>query len=28
VRGTGEALEEMEILHKVEVPVQFANRPR
>jgi rod shape-determining protein MreB len=27
-RGTGEALEEMEILSKVEVPVQFAKIPR
>ena len=28
VRGTGETLEEIEILHKVEVPVQFASPPR
>jgi rod shape-determining protein MreB len=28
VRGTGESLEEIEILHKVEVPVQFARPPR
>jgi rod shape-determining protein MreB len=27
-RGTGESLEEMEILSKVEVPVQFAKIPR
>ncbi len=28
VRGTGEALEELEILQKVEVPVQYAKPPR
>lgn len=28
VRGTGEALEEIEILQKVEVPVQYARPPR
>ncbi|MBX6773299.1 MAG: rod shape-determining protein [Chloroflexi bacterium] len=28
VRGTGEALEEIEILHKVEVPVQYSRPPR
>ena len=28
VRGTGEALEEIEILRKVEVPVQYAKPPR
>jgi rod shape-determining protein MreB len=28
VRGTGEALEEIEILQKVEVPVQYAKPPR
>src|SRR6266852_7711231 len=28
VRGAGEALEEIEILHKVEVPVQYARPPR
>ncbi|HEY8884803.1 MAG TPA: rod shape-determining protein, partial [Chloroflexota bacterium] len=28
VRGTGEALEEIEILRKVEVPVQYARPPR
>ena len=28
VRGTGETLEEMEILQKVEVPVQYARSPR
>ncbi len=28
VRGAGEALEEMEILYKVEVPVQYARPPR
>ena len=28
VRGTGESLEEIEILHKVEVPVQYAVAPR
>jgi actin-like ATPase involved in cell morphogenesis len=27
-RGAGEALEEIEILHKVEVPVQYARPPR
>jgi rod shape-determining protein MreB and related proteins len=27
-RGTGEALEEIEILQKVEVPVQYARPPR
>ena len=28
VRGAGESLEEIEILHKVEVPVQYARPPR
>ena len=28
VRGAGEALEELDLLHKVEVPVQFAKPPR